>query len=171
MIVQLRIDDRLIHGQVALVWSKELNTPGILVANDQAATNDTVKMTLKMACPPGIKLLVKTVEDAIRVANDPRGKDMRIFALTRNVRDALALVRGCPTNVREVNLANAGKFDAKPGEQVEKVNFPGQRVSLTMEELAAAKELVSILGDRFVSQVVPTSPKSTVGKIITSLNV
>ena len=40
MIVQLRIDDRLIHGQVALVWSKELGTPGILVANDQAAVNN-----------------------------------------------------------------------------------------------------------------------------------
>ena len=168
MIVQIRIDDRLIHGQVALVWSKELNTPGILVANDQAATNDTVKMTLKMACPPGIKLLVKTVDDAIKVANDPRGKDMRIFALTRNVRDALTLVKNCRENIKEVNLANAGKFDATPGE---KINFPGQRVSLTKEELESAKEIVSLIGDNFVSQVVPTSSKNTVEKIINSLNV
>ena len=36
MIVQVRVDDRLIHGQVALVWSKELNTKHIIVANDAA---------------------------------------------------------------------------------------------------------------------------------------
>ena len=52
MIVQIRVDDRLIHGQVALVWSKELSTPGIIVADDDAANKETVKMTLKMACPP-----------------------------------------------------------------------------------------------------------------------
>ncbi len=170
MIVQIRIDDRLIHGQVALVWSKELNTPGILVANDQAATNETVKMTLKMACPPGIKLLVKTVDDAKKVANDPRGSEMRIFCLTRNVRDALELVKNCRENIQEVNLANAGKFDSKPDDG-EKINFPGGRVSLVKEELEAAKELVSLMGDSFVSQVVPTSSRSTVGKILSSLNV
>ena len=110
MIIQLRIDDRLIHGQVALVWSKELGTPGILVANDQAAVNNTVKMTLKMACPPGIKLIVKSVDDAVGIIQDPRAEKMRIFALTRNVKDALKLVKSCKENICEVNLANAGKF-------------------------------------------------------------
>ena len=51
MIAQLRVDDRLIHGQVALVWTKELDTPGIVVANDNAANNEMVQMTLKMATP------------------------------------------------------------------------------------------------------------------------
>ena len=37
MITQIRVDDRLIHGQVAVVWTKELNTPLIIVANDAAA--------------------------------------------------------------------------------------------------------------------------------------
>ncbi len=53
MIAQLRVDDRLIHGQVALVWTKELDTPGIVVANDNAANNEMVQMTLKMATPTG----------------------------------------------------------------------------------------------------------------------
>ena len=162
MIIQLRIDDRLIHGQVALVWSKELGTPGILVANDQAAVNNTVKMTLKMACPPGIKLIVKSVDGAVGVIQDPRAEKMRIFALTRNVKDALKLVKSC----KEVNLANAGKFDSDMGE---KINFPGNRVSLTPSELEAAKELAAIMGDQFFSQLIPTTPKVTVSKLIQSL--
>ena len=92
MIVQIRIDDRLIHGQVAMVWSKELNTPRIIVANNDAAANETVKMTLKMATPTGIKTIVKDLDGAIELINDPRSKDMRIFGLTKNVRDALYLV-------------------------------------------------------------------------------
>ncbi len=163
MVVQIRIDDRLIHGQVALVWSKELSTPGIIVANDNAATNDTVKMTLKMACPPGIKLLVKTVEDAKGSINDPRGKNMRIFGLTRNVSDALELVKACPGNILEVNLANAGVHD---NDTSEKVTLQGSRIRLTEKELAAAEELADILGDKFISQLIPTSLKHKVSDLI-----
>ena len=38
MIPSLRIDDRLIHGQIALVWSKAFGTNRIVVANDKAVT-------------------------------------------------------------------------------------------------------------------------------------
>ena len=51
MITQIRVDDRLIHGQVAFVWTKELNTPLIMVANDAAAKDEITQMTLKMAVP------------------------------------------------------------------------------------------------------------------------
>ena len=111
MIVQVRVDDRLIHGQVALVWSKELNTKHIIVANDAAVESDALRMTLQMATPAGQKLLVKTVDDAIRLAKDPRGKEMRIFALTNCMKDVLALVKGAPGCVAEVNVANVGRFD------------------------------------------------------------
>lgn len=165
MIVQIRVDDRLIHGQVALVWSKELSTPGIIVANDNAATNETVKMTLKMACPPGIKLIVKGVEDAKGVINDPRAKDMRIFGLTRTVSDALKLVKACGDNIMEVNMANCGVHDGSLEEKVAISN----RIRLTPTELAAAKELASIMGDKFISQLIPTAPKSVVADLIKDL--
>ena len=46
MIKMLRIDDRLIHGQIAVVWSKELGVDRIVVANDKVAVNDVQKATL-----------------------------------------------------------------------------------------------------------------------------
>ena len=165
MIVQIRVDDRLIHGQVALVWSKELSTPGIIVANDNAANNNTVKMTLKMACPPGIKLIVKGVEDAKGVINDPRAKEMRIFGLTRTVTDALNLVKACGDNILEVNMANCGVHD---GSMEEKVMI-NNRIRLTPTELAAAKELASIMGDKFISQLIPTAQKFVVADLVKDL--
>ena len=40
MIVEIRVDDRLIHGQVALVWTKKLNAKAIVVANDHASKDN-----------------------------------------------------------------------------------------------------------------------------------
>lgn len=46
-ITALRVDDRLIHGQVAMTWTKQLAVHGIVVANDEAANDNTQKMALK----------------------------------------------------------------------------------------------------------------------------
>ena len=54
MIPSLRIDDRLIHGQIALVWSKAFGTNRIVVANDKAVTDEVTNVSLKMAVPTGI---------------------------------------------------------------------------------------------------------------------
>src|SRR3712207_8295438 len=88
MITQIRVDDRLIHGQVAVVWTKELNTPLLVVANDDAAKNEVMQMTLKMAVPSGMKLLIRSVDEAIKIFNDPRGKDKRMFVIVNKVSDA-----------------------------------------------------------------------------------
>jgi len=55
MIKLLRIDERLIHGQVANQWARQLAVNAIVVANDVAAQNEVVKMSLHMAAPDGIK--------------------------------------------------------------------------------------------------------------------
>ncbi|MEA5026786.1 MAG: PTS sugar transporter subunit IIB [Erysipelotrichaceae bacterium] len=166
MIVQIRIDDRLIHGQVAMVWSKELNTPRIIVANNDAATNETVQMTLKMATPAGIKTIVKDLDGAVELINNPKSKDMRIFGLTKTVRDALYLVKACKDNICEVNLANTGSFTGDTGP---KVKLPGGRVTLSEPEMIAAKELAVILGDKFFSLLIPSSSKSKVSDLINAV--
>ena len=146
-----------------MVWSKELNTPRIIVANNDAAANETVQMTLKMATPTGIKTIVKDLDGAINLINNPKSKDMRIFGLTKNVRDALYLVKACGDNIKEVNLANTGQFTGETGP---KTIFPGGRVSLTEPEMEAARELVGILGDRFFHLLIPSSGKETVSNLL-----
>lgn len=72
MIKALRVDERLIHGQIAMVWSRELTLDGIVVANDATAQNETQQMALKMAVPSGIKVIIKSTDDAIKLLQDPR---------------------------------------------------------------------------------------------------
>ena len=49
-IVNARIDERMIHGQVAAIWTNLLNATRILVIDDQAAQDDIQKMALRAAC-------------------------------------------------------------------------------------------------------------------------
>lgn len=165
MIVQIRVDDRLIHGQVAILWSKELNTKGLLVANDRAASNPTISATLKMACPSSQKLLIKTVDDAIGIAEDPRGASMRILALVDCVTDALKIAEACPEMVQEVNMANVGRFDnSDPEKQVNLI----KSVMLNPSELDACRKLADTNIPLF-HQVTPTDRKVAVADLLKTL--
>ncbi|MFW7394349.1 PTS system mannose/fructose/N-acetylgalactosamine-transporter subunit IIB [Vagococcus fluvialis] len=155
MITQIRVDDRLIHGQVAVVWTKELNAPLLVVANDEAANNEVMQMTLKMAVPNGMKLLIRKVDDAINVFNDPRGKDKRMFVIVNSVSDANKIAQNVE-DLETVNVANAGRFD-KSDSKSKTMIFPS--VQLNPEELAAAKELAQLTRVNSYNQVLPSNPQ------------
>jgi PTS system mannose-specific IIB component len=161
MIAQLRVDDRLIHGQVALVWTKELDTPGIVVANDNAANNEMVQMTLKMATPTGKKLLIRSVDDAIKVFNNPKGKNMRMFALTNCVADALKIAQNVE-DIDGINVANVGRFADKSEGETHQV---GSTLMLSDSELEALKELTKLDVPVF-QQVVPSNPKTNISSML-----
>ena len=50
----VRIDDRLIHGQVATVWSKEANAQRIIICSDEVAKDQIRKTLLLQVGPPGV---------------------------------------------------------------------------------------------------------------------
>lgn len=96
MIQLLRIDERLIHGQVATAWTRQLGITAVVVANDEAAANELVTMTLRMATPPGIKVAVKTVREAVSLFHDKRTAGLKILIVVDKPCDALKLVRQVP---------------------------------------------------------------------------
>ncbi len=163
-IAALRVDDRLIHGQVAMTWTKQLKVNGIVVANDDAANDNTQKMALKMAVPAGIKVLIKPVDEAIRVLNDPRAARMRILVLTRNVRDALT-VRKQVGEIEFLNIGNTGRFD---GIDVSEKKLLSPTIMLTEDEIKNLKALVA-LDPKTCMQQVPNDERKLVKDVINTL--
>ena len=53
-ILLTRIDNRLVHGQVATQWNSTLGSNLILVANDDVASNTMRQNLMKMAAPAGV---------------------------------------------------------------------------------------------------------------------
>ncbi|HEL0143853.1 TPA: PTS sugar transporter subunit IIB [Streptococcus equi subsp. zooepidemicus] len=162
MITQIRVDDRLIHGQVAVVWTKELNAPLLVVANDEAAKNEITQMTLKMAVPNGMKLLIRSVEDSIKVFNDPRAVDKRIFVIVSSIKNACQIAKQVK-DLEAVNVANVGRFDKS--DPATKVKLASSLL-LNPTELEAAKELVSLPNLDVFNQVLPSNSKVSLSQLI-----
>ncbi|AJA49254.1 putative phosphotransferase enzyme IIB component M6 [Clostridium pasteurianum DSM 525 = ATCC 6013] len=165
MIAALRVDDRLIHGQVALGWSKELKIQGIVVANDAAAKDEMQKMTLKMAAPNSIKVLIKSVEDAIGVVNNPKAAKMRILLITRNIKDALKICESVE-KIEYVNIGNVGRFD---GIDVSEKTTLSPTVMLTKDEIDSLKKIIEIDPNTSL-QAVPSDEKKPMKDIIRKIN-
>jgi fructoselysine and glucoselysine-specific PTS system IIB component len=72
MIKFVRVDHRLIHGQVAFAWTKSLGIDCILVASDSVAKDNLRMSALRMAAPSGVKVVIKSIEDS--AANILSGK-------------------------------------------------------------------------------------------------
>lgn len=89
----VRIDDRLIHGQVATVWSKFTGIERILVISDEVAKDDLRKFLLKQAAPPGIKSNVITKNKLVEVYHNHLFDRMKVMLLFATPQDVLEVVQ------------------------------------------------------------------------------
>jgi len=109
MIEMIRLDDRLVHGQVAVIWSKRLGVDRIIVASDEAANNELQSSVLKMAAPPSAKVFVLKIIKAAAIINDVRSKDKKILVVTDSpdkIYQLVNLIDEKPV----INIANYGRI-------------------------------------------------------------
>jgi PTS system mannose-specific IIB component len=143
----VRIDDRLIHGQVVTTWVKDFGIEQVLIINDKAAADKTQKTVLTMAAPSGVKVLVFGVSQFIEIIKSTPIKKRTMLILSTSV-DVLAL--------------------AENGVKIEKINVGGMRmtegrrslsraVAVTPEEEAAFRKLME-LNLPVEIQMVPRDP-------------
>ena len=135
------------------------------VANDEAANDNTQKMALKMAVPGGIKSLIKPVDEAIRILNNPKASRMRILVLTRTVKDALK-IRQSVGEIGFLNVGNTGRFD---GIDVSEKLVLTPTIMLTKAEQQALKGLVA-LEPKTCMQQVPNDEQKLVKDVLDKLN-
>ena len=147
-ILNIRIEERLIHGQVATVWNQFLKPNRIIIIDNETSTNDFQKRLLKLACPQGVKLSIFAPKRAVERLNENPYGDEKVFVLFKdpaNLKEFIDL--GYP--VKEVNVGNmGGKAGAK---EVKKA------VCVTPQEVEIFKELHN-KGIKFSAKMVPADP-------------
>jgi PTS system mannose-specific IIB component len=111
-IVLARIDDRLIHGQVATLWAKETKCNRIIVCNDEVANDQLRKTLLIQVAPPGVKANVLTIEKAIEVYKNPKYNSFKALLLFTNPTDVLKMVEG-GVDIKSVNIGGMSFKDGK----------------------------------------------------------
>ena len=102
MIELLRVDHRLLHGQVAVSWRSALGVDCILVANDAVPADALRKSVIKMAKPADTKLVIKTIDDSIAAINSGVTDTYRLLIVVESIADAERLCRAC--GIKRLNL-------------------------------------------------------------------
>ncbi|HAW88271.1 MAG TPA: PTS mannose/fructose/sorbose transporter subunit EIIAB [Enterococcus sp.] len=104
-IVNVRMDERLIHGQVAGIWAPSLHTQRIIVINDEAAADTLQKSSLRMAAPTSMRLSVLPVESAAKNIRSGKYGKQRLFLVFKNPTDVLRYLKA-GGKLTHVNVGN-----------------------------------------------------------------
>lgn len=153
-ILLTRIDNRLIHGQVATQWSSYLGANLLLVANDKVAGDPMRQGLMDMAAPAGAQTRYFTIEKTINIIGKAADRQL-IFIICENPQDVLKLVEG-GVPIKKVNIGNMHMAEGK--RQVAGV------VAVDDADVAAFKKLQE-LGVELEIQKVPTEGTEDVSKL------
>ena len=141
----IRIDDRLIHGQVITSWVRVTKANKILIVDDLVVTDPFISKVLKMAAPPGIEVEVYGVDDAVKYILEDGTSNEALLVLVKGPKTIMGLING-GVMINEVNLGGMG---AGPGRKKLYKN-----ISTTQEEKSIFKEILDAGTNVFI-RIVP----------------
>jgi len=136
MITHLRIDNRLIHGQVAVTWMNSIGADKIIVCNDKVAADPIQKMALPMAAR-GNTVYVFTVAETIKYAQEHPEETM--FVICKFPSDALQILES-GVEVKEVNVGNAAPITGTQFVMVTK------SIAVTKEDAEIYRKIAALRG-------------------------
>lgn len=156
-IALLRVDERLIHGQVTVGWGARLEPTRYLVVDDRLAVSSWERELIALGVPAGVEVEFLTVKKARADVDRWQASNEPLIVLTRDLNHMLRLARGGILAGVEVNLG--GLHHAPGREQVLPYLFldPGDR--------ARIREL-QVEGARVSARDLPTSPRRSVDEFL-----
>lgn len=151
----VRLDDRLIHGQVVVGWGQPLNIEFIILVDDEVRDSAWEQDLYRMGVPSSIEVVFASVEEARRRIPDWEVDPRVGILLAGDIDTMAALVAG--GNVPRVNI---GGIHHRAGRS-ERLRY----VYLTDEEAAKLRRLASD-GIVVTAQDVPTARAVPIGEFL-----
>ncbi|MFT8363441.1 MAG: PTS sugar transporter subunit IIB [Sporolactobacillus sp.] len=146
----LRIDSRLIHGQVANNWVNHVGASTIIAANDSAANDDLRKTLLLQVAPGRTKSYVMSIDKTARCYKNPSYDKLDVLLVVENPTDVLRLMdQGV-----KVDQVNVGGITFKEG-----MTLISEAVSVSPEDVQSFVEL-NKRGVKLVLQQLPNTASS-----------
>lgn len=161
MIQVLRVDDRLLHGQVAVAWTHHYKVDVILVANDHLITDKNMQVAFKLATPAGVTLSMKSLQGAVNVINNPKHASRRILVITKDLGDAKFVCEKTGTEIKDILLGGLRNGEGK--KNIEMNSYMSAHDIEVMDELEND-------GFHVFMQAVPTSKALSTEEIRRNFN-
>lgn len=153
-ILLTRIDNRLVHGQVATQWCGSIGANLILVANDKVEKDTLRQGLMDMAAPSYASMRYWSLEKTINNIHKAADRQL-IFIVCETPEDVLKLVEG-GVPIKKVNIGNMHMAEGK--RQV------AGSVAVDDKDVEAFKKLRE-LGVELEIRRVPSEPSENIEKL------
>lgn len=150
MINTVRVDHRLVHGQVIYAWVGTQDIDTIFVVNDDVPINEIRKSSIRLAKPSNIKLVMKSVEEAIELLNSDVTDKYKMIIILESIEDAYKLIVNTKDKIKSLNLGGTSKKENS------RTIF--NQIHVTQEDLEKLDDLVA-LGVEVEARMVPKEDK------------
>lgn len=110
MALYVRVDDRLIHGQIIANWAGYLNVKNIIGVDDKTAANPTLQSIMKMSVPKTYTCEILNVEKGVEKIRELAQKNENTLVIVRFPRLLERLLFDLD-NVENVNIGNVSKSE------------------------------------------------------------
>ena len=158
-ILDVRIDDRLIHGQVCGFWIPQYSLERIAIVDDDIVNDEVKKTALKFGCPEKCKLSIFDTEKAADKFNRKIDEGIRVMILCNSPVPILKMAE----KGYKVPFVTVGNMSTKPGaKQLKKTVF------ISEEEKDAFLKLID-MGVEVYSQMVPSESREDISEEIRKL--
>ena len=137
MISFVRVDDRIIHGQIVTRWSKEFPCDGIVAINDKAATTPILKQSFQASTDK--KVFIWTYEEWKKKCQKVLDSDKKYFLITKNPVDMARILVDDSFKPSDVKRVVIGPCNDRPG-----ATKLGQNQSITQEEAEACEKMTNV---------------------------
>lgn len=149
MNLYVRIDDRLIHGQIATAWCSFLNIERIIGIDDKTASNAMLKQIMKMGAPSSVECEVVTKEEAKKLLKEESSKTTLV--VMRFPEDLAAFYEELK-GAKQIVVGNVSKKD----DSIIAMNLGVSVFHLTQNDCDVLKECVA-QGHNVIFKTVPNS--------------
>ncbi len=155
-LVLVRIDDRLVHGQVVIGWGNVLHPDRILLCNDEIAGSQWERELYTGGASDGVAVEVLSVREAAQRLTKSRYGEERLFLLVESPKEIVELLdQGV-----SITTVNVGGMHHRPGKkQVAPYLFVDDQDRHWFQELYARH--VELVG-----QDVPSGKKLDIPKLL-----
>lgn len=155
MIKLVRLDYRLLHGQVVFSWTTTIGAQRIIIVDDDAASDELRKTALKMSKPTGVRLNIFSLATTLEKMPKVETLDENIMMIFGNTSTLRGFCEAYP-KLKEINYGGvANKSGAKQYDDA---------VFLTAEEQKDTQRILD-MGIKIFSQQTPNLKRINIERV------
>lgn len=154
-IVLARIDNRLLHGVVATQWAPKTRAQRIMVIDDETASNEMAKASMKLARPAGMAISIISLETAIANLKANKYEGQSIFLIVKRVETIQKLMDETGVRIPELNLGATAQREITSD-----LIVVDARTTIDPQEAAAYKDLIGRGVSVYAQYLLTDKPRS-----------